>query len=154
VPVTWTTLPSAEDVTVAWALTVDLGGAPVVARVKETPDVWGATGIVVISGPVGGSPNRHVAMRHPVMNVEGWSLREACGPDADDPPARQLIERLFAASYNWTPRDTPLLLPDGMRKAHLHTVYPETEPRRLGDGTGGFDRFHIDLAVNWTWGEK
>lgn len=141
--------PTHKLVALGWLESLGLA-ADVGLDLPADPTIWSDNGFVLVAGPVGGSPGRHVPMRNPVVQLEFWANR----PDSEYAPwnkAGSLAEEVI----EWTYRDIPdprVPLPSGYRPAFVHSVYPLTEPNELPGDEAGYARVVCDFAFHWTEG--
>lgn len=99
---------------------------------------------------VGGSKDRDVPFRRPVLTAECW-----VAPTAEDAVRWNRAGRL--AQWVMAAVDDPALMGrvvdltafGSYRPARVHTVIALGEPQRVDD-PGNFARFDIPLTVNWT----
>lgn len=152
--------PNSELVAVAWIGTVTGMPAGIVAtRLPKDATSWEATGFVTIGGPgpdgaagsggiIGGSPDRYVQTRHPVVSVHFWATKvgSAKPPWGD---ASRLAELVIDGCDDEDAMRRILTLPAGYGSARANEAYPLTEPRRIpGDGSG-YAHFQMDLQLHW-----
>jgi hypothetical protein len=143
-------LPNTELVAMAWLrLAVEVGVATTlpsdVAPLRTSGFVRVAT--------IGGSPNRDVPMRAPVVAAECWAAPST--PGSSKPPwnrANGIAEQVVAATYD--PALMGVLVDlsgvGDYSPARVHTVVALTEPRRIENDPGNFGRYDIDLLLSWT----
>ena len=139
--------PTHKLVAVGWLQSLGLA-AEVGLDLPADPTTWDDDGFVLVAGPVGGSPARHVPMRNPVVQIECWANR-ANSEFAPWNKAGSLAEELIEWSYRDIPQQR-VPLPSGYRPVFLHSVYPLTEPNELPGDEAGFARVVCDFAFHWT----
>lgn len=142
-------LPSTDLVASAWLrLAVPDIGVATTLPADVTP--LRTSGFVRVQ-TIGGSPNRDVPMRGPVVAAECWAAPATAG--SSKPPwnrASGIAERIVAAMYDRALMNVLITLPGDYGPARVHTVVALTEPRRIENDPGNFARFDIDLLFGWT----
>jgi hypothetical protein len=140
--------PNAEMVGIAWVKSLPgMDATKVATVVPGDTSKWSATGFVTVTA-VGGSPNIYVPMRHPVVQISAWMVRE----NSEKAPwgeAQVLAEAIHAAFYDqanlaqtftWT----------NYRPAVLHSGYPLQEPRKIPGSAAGYAHVQFDAQLHWT----
>lgn len=131
-----------------------LGGLPgvpagkVATTLPQDASSWAASGFVQVYG-VGGDPERHVALRRPVVTVDCWANAGQSGK----PPwgkANQLAEIVLAAVMGMDNFPMTLTgLPAAYAHARVLTAFAVTEPRRITNDPGSYARYTFDLEIHW-----
>jgi hypothetical protein len=101
---------------------------------------------------VGGSPDRYVPMREPVVQVECWLPPPASGRQASWARAEQLANRVVAATYDRSlmGRLIDLSTVGNYAPARVHTVIALSEPDPVEEDDSDWSRFDVDLEFRWT----
>ena len=153
----WSTTlqPNSELVAVAWLRTVlGLTAAMVSTRLPTDTTLWEESGFVTVGGGdgtgavIGGSPNREMPLRAPVVSVHCWAVKRGSGR----PPwgkAAQLAELIVTGTYDETRMRRQLTLPSGYQPARLNEAYALSEPRRIPADPSGYAHFQLDLQLHW-----
>jgi hypothetical protein len=134
-----------ELVAIAWLKGVV--GDIVATTLPADNSTWAASGFVVVA-TVGGSANRYVPLRSPVVSVDCWAV----SPESNKPPwnkAAYLAELIQAACYDSQGTPRLLTLPTGYPQARVLSAYSEYEPRRVPDDEASYARFNLGLTFNW-----
>ena len=142
--------PTHKLVALGWIQTLGLD-AEVGLDLPADPTTWSDNGFILVAGPVGGSPGRHVPMRNPVVQIEFWANR----PNSELAPwnkAGSLAEQVIDATYRDDTAQWLVSLPSGYRPVFLHAVYPLSEPNELPGDDAGYARVVVDFALHWTEG--
>lgn len=109
------------------------------------------TGAFVTIGNAGGTPNRDVPLRAPVLTASCWAAPATVG--STQVPwgrASDTAEAIEAATWDPALMDRLIdLTPRGYAPARVLTVVALSEPARVTGDPSGFARYDIDLLVNW-----
>lgn len=142
-----TYLPTAEQVAVAWAKTVDgIDPTKVATSLPADAEVWAATGFVTVS-VAGGSPQTHTPLYGPVVRFDCW----AANLGSVKPPwgrAGSMAEAIQFATYGFARLD--VVPGPEFARARVLSVYPLGSPFRVPGDEAGFARVFIDLRLHWT----
>lgn len=142
-------MANSELVSVAWlsgATGIEAG--QVATTLPSDASTWATNGFVLVPGVAGGSPQLHVALREPVVQVETFAVNLNSGK----PPwgkAASLFELLVAATYDKARMQRTLTLPAGYPQARVMTAHFLSEPRRMPADDSSYARFVADLALHW-----
>lgn len=146
-----------ELVAIAWLR--DLVGDIVATTVPRVPEsgipVWADTGFVTVHTS-GGSANKDVPMRMPVVLIDCWGV----APNSIKPPwarTTALAEAIVAGCYDHEGTPRLLTLPAGYPNARVLSAYTVQEPRRPvvpGGGEasadlGSWARIVLALQLHW-----
>lgn len=141
--------PTAEQVAIAWLMTVP-GVTPekVATRLPADDTTWALTGFVTAT-TVGGSPaSRYVPMREPILQIGCWAVN----PGSAKPPwgkAGELAGRIVERTYtDLAPGE--FTVRNGFLPVLLRSVWPLSEPRRITEDEAGYARYQFDLAFAYT----
>lgn len=141
--------PNSELVAVAWLKGVPgLDPSKVATSRPRDNTSWAETGFVQV-GDAGGSPDRDIPMRRPVMSLHLWGSPST---QSGKPPwnrAAALGEAILADCQLHQPRDVSALLPAGYRGARVMSAYALTEVRRTPGDLTSFAHFQLDLQLHW-----
>lgn len=101
---------------------------------------------------VGGSPDRYVPMREPVVQVECWFPPPASGRQASWARAEQLANRVLAATYDGSlmGRLIDLSQVGSYAPARVHTVTALSEPDPVQEDQSDWARYDLDVSLMWT----
>lgn len=140
---------SSELVVVAWLATIPGITSAMVGTLLPTETAgWQETGFVQVGPEFGGTPDRYVPIRSPVMAVDTWGVN----PNVMTPNwevASDLAELVVDACYRNHNLNVPLVLRTGYRQARLTGAWPVTEPRRVRDDPTNYGRFNLDIELGW-----
>lgn len=148
-------LQTSELVCLAWIASVIAPYAVASGTTLQGPDAttgklsWDGGGFVQVSG-TGGSPQRHVPLRQPVLSVDCWSTNVG----RKQPPwgrANSLAELLVRATFdtNWGDTQRPVTLPTGYGKALVRGAVALTEPTRRPADPANYAHYGFDLELSW-----
>jgi hypothetical protein len=145
--------PTSELVALAWLGTLpDLTTNMVDTTLPADQDTWAELGFVTLGadsgGIIGGTPNKDMPLRAPVVSVHCWAV----APGSARPPwnkAAVLAEQVVAGTFDETTMRRILTLPAGYSAARLNEAYPLTEPRRIPGDQGGYAHYQLDLQMHW-----
>lgn len=140
--------PSNDLIAALWLRTLDLTADDIGTELPANPASWADGGYVQVTA-VGGSPNIHVPMRAPAVQIDCWT----CRPNSEQAPwnkAGDLAGQIVHATYDMT-RPVNLTMPSDYKGVRVHSVYPLGEPRPLPGDEAGFARVSFDMAVRWSW---
>lgn len=146
---TWI-FPSTEQVAVAWLKT--LPGLPVNQIATTLPAdnaSWATSGFVQVT-TVGGTPQVHVPVFEPVVQIDIW----ACNVDSQRPPwgkAAHLAETIVWATYSAL-QPGVFDLGANIHPPRLMSAFALSEPRRILHDEAGFARVQFDMSFRWTLG--
>jgi hypothetical protein len=148
-----TLAPTTDLVASAWLRLAmpGMGVATTLPKVEETPALR-TSGFVRVA-TIGGSPNRDVPMRAPVVAAECWAAPSTAG--SSKPPwnrANGIAEQVMDACYQSALMGVLIDLSSvgDYASARVHTVVALTEPRRIENDPGNFARYDVDLLLSWT----
>jgi hypothetical protein len=143
--------PNNELVARAWLSTVvGLESVPNGTELPEPGDTdaisWQTTGFLQVGPNVGGSPDRYVPMRQPIVQVQAWTVTQG----SRRPPWNQalsLAERVVQGTYDgYRFVQMPIA---GYQNVLVHGAWC-SEPRRLPRDPGNYGRVQMDLSLAWT----
>lgn len=141
--------PTSTAVTLAW-LRLAVPGPHVDTRLPPISDELREVGAIRLTGVVGGTPDRDVPIRAPVVGVECWVAARATGRPSWG-LAENLANRVVAATYD--PDLFGVLLdqyPTGdYARARVLAVLALSEPVRVENDPSDFARLDVDLLINW-----
>lgn len=144
--------PTSRIVTLAWLKLA----APGVGADTALPAVSEATAISGFIRPqiVGGSPDRDVPLRNPVISAECWISPHPVTRKVSWSRAEDLAERLAAAVYDRQLMNRVLDLSEfgNYAPARVLTGLALTEPRRAEGEPTDWARVDVDLQLFWTGG--
>lgn len=136
------------DIALAWLNTLDGLPADDTGNVLPgDPTLWATQGFVQVPMVVGGSPDVHLPMREPIVEINAWTNR----PGTEEPPWRRaghlanwIIRRMHAQR---TPLD--LDLGGDYYPVRLHAVWAASEPRRITGDPSGYARVMFEAQMRW-----
>lgn len=140
-------IPTAEQVAVEWAKTVDgIDASKVATKLPADVSVWAATGFVTAT-VVGGGDGTDTPVYGPVVRFDCW----AANVDSSKAPwgrAGSLAEALRFATYSHHHQDVDL----GVQfdPARILSVHPVGPPLRVPLDEAGFARVSVDVQLHWT----
>lgn len=143
--------PTTETVGEGW-LRVAVPDVPAGLELPSATSVL-ATGGFIRLAAIGGSPDRDVPVRAPVIAAECWIAPASATQKASWRRAHQLASRVLMASYDPALMGVALDL-SGLGSygpARVHTVTVLAEPRRV-DLEDDWARVDVDLLMKWTAG--
>jgi hypothetical protein len=139
--------PGSPLVLIRWLATLGLPCDGIGDHLPADPTTWATQGFLQVPMTVGGSPDVDVPMRAPVVQVDAYTNR----PDSERAPwnrAEHLAASVLAAAQDQrTPVD--LVMPASYYPARLHSVWANTEPRRIPGDPSGFARVTCDYQMRW-----
>ncbi len=144
-------IPSSDLVAAAW-LRLALPGFGVATTLPADATPLRTSGFVRLL-TVGGTPERDVPMRRPVVAAECWA---APATEASSKPpwgrAANLAEQLVAATYDRSLMDVTIDLSSqgDYSPARVRTVIALSEPRRIENDPANYARFDVDCEFLWT----
>lgn len=151
-------LPTTELVVAGW-LRLAVPGPGVDTDLPDGNDSAqvAAYGAVATDGflriaPVGGSPDRDVPMRQPVVQIESWyAPRKDRTAKSARHRASQLANRVLNATYDpaFQGQVIDLSTVGQYAPARVHTVTALTEPDEV-DEASDWSRFDVDVLVLWS----
>lgn len=139
---------NAELVTVAWLAGVNgINAAMVGTTVPTDNKTWQTSGFVQVA-TAGGSANRDVPMRNPVMRLHSWAFN----PNSMKPAwgkAANLLELIYDGTHN-NAGIRHVDLPGGYPSVRVTSAYfVSDEPQRAPDDGANYAHYFADLAIHW-----
>jgi hypothetical protein len=145
-----TLLPNTDLVASAWLrLAVPTIGVATTLPSDVTP--LRTSGFVRVAA-VGGSPNRYVPMRAPVVAAECWAAPTATSSKPPWNRANQLAEQIMAATFNPALMGVTVDLSGvgDYAPARVHTVVALAEPGRVENDPSNYARYDVELLLSWS----
>lgn len=147
-------LPTNELVAIAWLKGITDLPTDAIGTTLPAVDSWADTGFIEV-GVVGGSPDRDIPVRRPVLGIQCW----AANANSGRPPwgkANQLAEIIAAACYGGVDDVVPsqrvvTMHVPGYQQARVTAAYFVTEPRRIPRADDArYAMYSGDLQMHWT----
>lgn len=139
--------PGSPLVAITWLRTLGLPCDGIGDELPAEPAGWADLGFLHVPTVVGGSPGIHVPMRAPLVQVDAYANR----PNSLRAPwnkAEDLAGALLAAVGDQrTPVD--LTMPTGFWPVRLHSVWAQSEPRRIPSDPADYARVSADYEMRW-----
>lgn len=139
--------PNSELVGVAFLKTLHADLASNVAtRLPTDPDVWSATGFIVVRG-LGGPRDIDLPWERPNLQLDVYAVN----PNTDDPPwdkAADLAARITDGANDPTKLNQPLTLRTGYDMARVNSFIPQSPRRNTGD-PASYAWYQIDAQLGW-----
>lgn len=136
--------PTSTAVAEAW-LRLAVPGVHAGTRLPAVDQSFRESGAIRLDA-VGGTPDRDVPIRAPVVGVSCWFPPQSNGA-APWGRAEQLAERLVAATYN--PDLQGVRITGKYAPARVLAVLALSEPVRIENDPSDFARYDVDLLINW-----
>jgi len=143
--------PSIDLIAPAWLrLIVGIDPTKVATTLPSDVAVLRTGAFVQAMSGAGGSPNRDVPLRAPVVRVACWAAPPEGSRQVPWGRASDAAERILTATYDPALMGRTIDLSSrGYAPAHVLTVVALSEPARVEGDPSGFARYDIDLLVNW-----
>lgn len=139
--------PSAPLVACVWLRSLGLPADDIGTDLPGEPSTWATNGYLQVPTAVGGSPAIHVAMRAPTVQVSAWTNR----PDSQRAPwnrAEHLLGAVIDAAHDQA-ASIDLDMPAGFYPVRLHSVWCQSEPRRIPGDPAGYAHVNADFEMRW-----
>ncbi len=146
-------LPTNELVAIAWLKGITDLPTDAIGTTLPAVDSWADTGFIQVA-VVGGTPDRDLPVRRPVMGIEAW----AANRNGAKPPwgkADQLCAIIWAACFGGVDDPVPsqrivsMHVP-GYQQAAVKAAYWNTEPRRIPrPDDARYALYSGDLQLHW-----
>lgn len=131
-------------------------GVPVASALPADISVVRSKGFVTVLA-VGGTPEVHLPMRHPVVSFSAWAApAEEGSTKIPKGRAGQIAEWIWEATTakfidGEQMQQLRLSMPlPGYAQANLRTVTALSEPVEVTGDPGNFARFDLDIEFTWT----
>lgn len=139
--------PGSQDVAIAWLGTLGLTIDGIGSDLPGDPTTWATHGFIQVPMVTGGSPQVHVPMREPMVQVDAWTNR----PGGELPPwklADHNANTIVAAMHR---QDRPVEIDLGgdYFPVRLHSIWALSEPRRILGDPSRYGRTTLDAAMRW-----
>jgi hypothetical protein len=134
-------------VAITWLRTLGLPCDGIGDDLPADPATWAALGFLHVPTVVGGSPGIHVPMRAPVVQVDAYTNQ----PRSVRVPwnkAEDLAGALLAAVQDQQ-APVSLTMPAGFFPVRLHSVWAQSEPRRIPSDPADYGRVSTDYEFRW-----
>lgn len=139
--------PDGESIAIAWLQTLGLDVDGIGTDLPGSKALWSVRGFVQVPMVVGGTPQIHVPMREPSVEINAW----ACRLHSELPPWRRaghIANTIVAAIYDQQ-RPVDLDLGDGYAPVRMHSIWALTEPRRMPGDPSNYARHVMEAAMRW-----
>lgn len=140
--------PGSTLVVCTWLATQALPCDGVGDTLPADPRTWSAQGWVHVPLVVGGSPQIHIPMRQPIVQIDTYTNR----PESELAPwgrADHLAAAVLAAAHAMRAPVT-LAMPGGYPPVRLHSIWALSEPRRIPSDPAAYARVSADYETRWT----
>jgi hypothetical protein len=140
-------LPNNEQVVASWLAGVTGLTTAIGSTLPADTSSWATKGFVQYT-LVGGTPDKDIPMRRPVVRIDSW----AANTNSNKPPwnrASQALE-IIRVDTLLTRAERAITMPTTYEPARVLSAYFISEPRRILDDQAGFARIQVDLQMHWT----